>query len=179
MDPLDDNFTLTEDTSVIEKKRPAFLLVLCILTFCASGFGIIMGLINLSGFNDVESQLRNASVSSNPFAQGIFGSIDLEALQKIQDFANLLSIFASVLCLGGALIMFKMRKIGFLPYVLGQAVAVYGSYVALGIFKEMADFMPLGMGGMLELTGAISMAVVIIFAIGFIIMYGVNLKHLK
>ncbi|MDG1333529.1 MAG: hypothetical protein P8P74_14430 [Crocinitomicaceae bacterium] len=179
MDELDDDFTLTEDTSIIEKKRPAFLLVLCILTFIASGFGIIMGLINFSGFNDIESQFRNASVGSDPFSQGVFGSIDIEAMQKIQDFANLLSIFASILCLGGALIMFKMRKIGFLPYVLGQALAVYGSYVALSIFKEMADFMPMGMGDVLELTGAISMVVVVIFAIGFIIMYGVNLKHLK
>jgi len=180
MDQLDDDFTLTEDTAIVEKKRPAFLLVLCILTFIASGFGLIMGLVNFAGFNDVESQLRNASVGANPFAREVFDSLDIDRIQSIQDWANILGVIASVLCLTGALLMFKMRKIGFLPYVLGQAVAVYGSYVGISIMKEMTSIMPVAeMGDMMTMMGGIVMVFVVIIAIAFIIMYGVNLKHLK
>jgi len=168
MDQLDDDFTLTEDTAIVEKKRPAFLLVLCILTFIASGFGLIMGLVNFAGFNDVESQLRNASVGANPFAREVFDSLDIDRIQSIQDWANILGVIASVLCLTGALLMFKMRKIGFLPYV------------GISIMKEMTSIMPVAeMGDMMTMMGGIVMVFVVIIAIAFIIMYGVNLKHLK
>lgn len=180
MDQLDEDFTLTEDTSTVENKRPAFLLVLCILTFVASGFGLIMGFVNFSGMNDVETQLRNASAGSDPFSQEMLNSLDIAGIQKIQDWANILGIIASLLCLGGAIIMFKMRKIGFVPYVLGQAVAVYGSYVGLSIMEKMTSLMPVAqMGDMMTMMGGIVMVFVVIFAIAFIIMYGLNLKHLK
>lgn len=179
MDELDDDFTLTEDISTVEKKRPAFLLVLCILTFIASGFGLIMGLVNFTGFNSVESQLNNAG-AGNPLAQEMFNSLDVERIQNIQDWANILGVVASALCLAGALLMFKMRKIGFAPYVLGQAVAVYGSYVGISIMKEMTAIMPVAeVGDMMTMMGGVAMVFVVIIAIAFIIMYGVNLKHLK
>lgn len=180
MDQLDEDFTLTEDTSTVENKRPAFLLVLCILTFVASGFGLIMGLVNFSGLNDVETQFRNAGIGSNPLTDEVFGNIDIAGIQKIQDWANILGIIASILCLAGAILMFKMKKIGFLPYVLGQAVAIYGSYVGLSIMEKMTEIMPVAqMGDMMTMMGGIVMVFVVIFAIAFIIMYGVNLKHLK
>ena len=175
-DQLDDDFRLTEDTSVIENKRPAFLLVLCILTFISSGFGIIMGLVNFAGFNDVESQFRNASVG----ADNIFENLDIDGIQKIQDWANILGLLASVLCLAGAILMFKLKKIGFVSYVLGQAVAIYGAYMAIGIVKKMAEIMPVdAVGDMMSMVGGATMIFTVIFAIAFIIMYGVNLKHLK
>lgn len=176
MDQLDDDFRLTEDTSTIEKKRPAFLLVLCILTFVASGFGLIMGLVNFAGFNDVESQLRNASVGSN----GVFDDLDISGIQKIQDWANILSILACILCLAGAILMLKLKKIGFFAYVAGQAVAVYGAFVAVGIFEKMADVMPVPVAGdMMSMMAGATMIFTVIFAIAFVIMYGVNFKHLK
>ena len=180
MDELDEDFKLTEDTEIIEKKRPAFLLVLCILTFVASGFGVIMGLVNFSGLNDVETQFRNASAGSDPLTQEMFDTLDIAGIQKIQDLANILGIIASLLCIAGAIIMFKMKKIGFLPYVLGQAVAVYGSYVGLSIMKEMMDIIPVAqVGDMMTMMAGVAMVFVVIFAIAFIIMYGLNLKHLK
>lgn len=174
-DQLDD-FRLTEDTSVTEKKRPAFLLVLCILTFVASGFGLIMGLVNLTGFNNVESQFRNAG----PGADEVFGEIDLSGLQEIQDWSNLLSILACVLCITGAILMLKLKKIGFFAYIAGQVVAVYAAFVAVGMIEKMADVMPIAVAGdMMSMVGGITMIFTIIFAIAFIIMYGVNFKHLK
>ncbi len=178
MSQLVDDFQLSEDNSVVEKKRPSFLLVLFILTCIGAGFGLIMGLINLTGFNDIESQLRNASAGSSPFSN--LSSVDFDEMQSTQDFSNIMSIIANVLCLGGALIMFKMRKIGFLPYVAGHGVAIYGTFVGLGILDKMAEIMPVkAAADIMQLTGMITMVIMFIFAIAFIIMYGVNLKHLK
>mgnify|MGYP006233111533 CR=1 FL=1 len=177
---LDDDFRLSEDNSITKKKRPAFLLVLCILTFIASGLGVIMGLINFTGLNDVESTFRNASAGADPVAQEMFDTIDIEGMQKIQDMVNILSLVASILCLGGALLMFKLRKVGFLPYVLGHGVAIYGSYLSVDLVKKMADAMPVeAMGDMMSMVGGATMIFSVIIAIAFIIMYGVNLKHLK
>lgn len=178
MSNIVDDFQLSEDDSVIEKKRPTFLFVLFVLTCIGTGFGLITGLINLTGFNDLESQLRNASAGSSPFSN--LNTLDIKEMQSTQDFANLMSIVANVLCLAGAIIMFKMRKIGFLPYVLGQIVAVYGTVVGLGILDEMAKIMPVqAAADVMQMTAVISLVILVIFAVGFIIMYGVNLKHLK
>jgi hypothetical protein len=178
---LDEGFTMSEDTSVVKKKkRPTFLLVLCILTFVASGFGVIMGLVNLTGVNDVESAMRNASVGADPFSQSFLDGIDIEGMQKIQDLVNILSLVASVLCLAGALIMFNLKKLGFVPYVLGQAAAIYSAYLSVGLFQKMSDAFPVqAMGDMMSMMGGFTLVFSIIIAIGFIIMYGVNLKHLK
>ncbi|MFK7783657.1 MAG: hypothetical protein AB8B56_01005 [Crocinitomicaceae bacterium] len=176
---LDDDFTLSEDTSVVEKKRPGFLTVLCILTFVGSGFGIISGLIGFTGYNSVESQLNNASIG-NPLAQEMFNNLDVARIQALQDWANILGLIASILCLAGALIMFNMKKIGFFSYVLGQAVSVYAAYVGISIINEMKAIMPIAqMGDMMSMIGGVAMVFAILIAIAFVIMYGVNFKHLK
>jgi len=179
MDQLNDDFTLTEDTALVEKKRPTFLTVLCILTFVGSGYGIITGLIGFTGLNDVETQLNNATIG-NPFAEEVFDSLDVARIQGIQNLANILGLVASILCLSGALIMFKMKKIGFAPYVLGQGAAIYSTYVAMSVLSEMKAIMPVQeMGDMMSLMGGAVMVFVVIFALAFIVMYGLNLKHLK
>jgi hypothetical protein len=139
-----------------------------------------MGLVSFTGFNDVESTFRNANVGSDPFSQSVLGDIDIAGMQKIQNWVNIISLLASVLCLTGAIIMFKMKKVGFLPYVLGHVVAIYGGYLSIGLVKKMAAMFPVqGAGDMMALAGGIGMIFTVIIAIAFIIMYGVNLKHLK
>lgn len=180
MDQLNEDFQLSDEVDATTKKRPNFLLVLCILTFIASGFGLIMALVGLMGVNDVETTFRNASAGSDPVAQRIFDDIDIEGVQKIQTWANLLSLIASALCLFGAIVMFKMKKFGFVFYVLGQGVAVYGSFVAIGVMKKMAEIMPVAaVGDMMSIIGGATLVLSILIAIAFIIMYGLNLKHLK
>lgn len=180
MEQLDDEFRLTEDTSIIEKKRPTFLLVLCILTFVGSGAGILMGLISFTGLNDVESSLSRSGQGFGSDAQLVLESIDVEGMQKTQNWVNITSLLASVLCLAGALVMFKLKKIGFGPYVLGQVVAVYSSYLSVGLIKEMAEAMPIQQAGdMMSMIGGATLIFSIVIAVAFIIMYGLNLKHLK
>jgi len=180
MDEQLDDFQLSEDTSVIKQKRPNFLLVLCILTFIASGLGVIMGLVSLAGVGDIEDTLRNANMSRDPFSQSFLEGIDIEAMRQTQNMVNILSLVASVLCLAGALIMFKLRKIGFVPYVLGHAAAIYGTFLNIALVEQISEAFPVDfMGDMMSMAGGAGMIFTVIIAIAFIIMYGLNLKHLK
>jgi hypothetical protein len=183
MSELDKEFKLSEDLSTIEQKRPTFLLVLCILTFVGSGFGLIMGLINFTGFNDIESALSRGQ-AGNPFSKAMLADLDLVTMQKTQDWVNLLSLFASILCLAGAIIMFKMKKIGYVPYLVGNIVAIYGGVVSMSLVKEMSKAMsriPMGNvgGDVMSAIGGGTLILTVVVAIAFLIMYGLNLKHLK
>ena len=71
-------------------------------------------------------------------------------------------ILGAVLCLIGAIMMWKQKKTGFYIYVVGEIVPPIISMVLVG------------MGGM----GALGVLGFIV-PIAFIIMYGVNLKHLS
>jgi hypothetical protein len=68
--------------------------------------------------------------------------------------------------------MWKMKKSGFYLYVGGQILPF------IGIYGLMGGLMP-NSSGPLAGFAIIGQVVAIIFPLGFIIMYGVNYKHLK
>ena len=120
------------------KKRPAFLTVLCILTFVGAGLGVL----------------------------GSFGNFAVDATLGI------VTLLANVLCIVGAIMMMKLKKTGFYLYVVGELLPLIYTFVVLG-----------GLGAMnVPIFGE---AVIIIYLIAlviplaFIVMYGVNLKHMK
>lgn len=171
---------LDEEVQINQQKRPTFLTVLCILTFIGSGFGILSGLFAFTGFNDVESSLRNAQMGADPFSQHILDDLDIVGMQSIQNWANVLSLLASALCLSGALVMWRLKKFGFVLYVAGHAATIFGSYMAFGLMKKMGEIMPLqAMGGVMETMGVAVMVITVLFSVGFLIMYGVNLKAMN
>ena len=171
---------LDGNEEINQHKRPTFLTVLCILTFVGSGFGIITGLISFTGINDIEDSFRSAQMRSDPLGQAILDDLDLAAMQKTQTWANILSLLASVLCLAGALVMWRLKKFGFVLYVAGHAATIFGTYIAIGMMKKMGEIMPADAPkGIMETIGAAMMVVTVILSIGFIIMYGVNLKAMK
>ena len=81
----------------------------------------------------------------------------------------LLSIGGSVLCLIGALFMWKLRKIGYFIYIIGQLIPLTGTILSTGST----------LNGMFTNFGFFSILVSMIFPVGFIIMYGLHLKYLK
>lgn len=179
MEQLDN--VLDEEVQMNDDKRPTFLTVLCILTFIGSGFGILSGLISFTGLNDIEEAMNNARAqAADPVSQTILEEIDVAGMQKIQTWANILGLLASVLCLAGALIMWRLKKFGFILYVAGHAATIFGAYIALGIMQKMGDMLPgEAVGGLMQSMGAAVMVITILFSIGFIVMYGVNLKAMK
>lgn len=156
-----------------QKGIPTFLKVLCILTFIGAGFGII-GAIYSVAMHDFTMNMMSRSLESaqnNPFMPKNFNATYMETLEKWGMVSYGLNFLGSFLCLMGAIFMWKLKKSGFYVYVLGQIVPFIAAYGLLGGMTAGG-----GTFGGLMLAGQILGA---LFPIGFIVMYAVNLKHLK
>lgn len=157
-----------------EKKLPTFLKVLCILTFVGAGLGIIGAIyaMLMQGFTLRMLENSGGAYQSNPFLSSIDNSAYISALKKWGQINNLLALLGSVLCLAGALFMWKMKKNGFFIYIFGQILPF------IGIYGLMGGLMPNSGGPLAGLT-MLGQIIGIIFPLGFVIMYGLNFKHLK
>lgn len=135
-----------------QNKRPAFLTVLCILTFIGAGFSILSELFVLflpSSFME-GMQGQFADMLGEGKAEEMVASF---ALQKTLAPYELL---LSILSLAGAILMFRTKRMGFYLYTLAQVVLVV-------------------------LPGLMGVSVVgtAFWAILFIVLYAVNLKSMK
>ena len=181
------------------RKRPEFLTVLCILSFIGSAYGILGGIYKIATadlskvvteqFDSAmdkmnEKMKREIRKSENDSLQNKRElAKSAEMLEEVTDFTtNIMhktnekvyelatcGIVGGLLCLGGALLMFRLRKIGFYAYITGQVVDYVIPIVLLDAFS---------MGGF---TGSIVTAVMIgtlVIPITLCILYAVNLKHM-
>jgi 1,4-dihydroxy-2-naphthoate octaprenyltransferase len=173
MDPLQPASTIQS-----APQRSTFLTVLCILTFLGSGYSLVT---NISNY-------LNANVSSS-FVQQTLDETqskidkDLDGDEKANDITNkmmsdasklaspenlkksaLFSILANVLTLGGALLMFMLRKPGFWLYVAGTLVSIIAPLVIYGT----SNIVGLGMTVLISFFGIL-----------FVVLYALNLKQLR
>jgi hypothetical protein len=159
-------------------KRPVFLTVLCILTYVGTGIGLISVLIAFSSNTDVEESMRAMEgLRSTPFSSDFQSvlDIDIEKINRTQSFINILGLCTGLACLAGALLMWNLKKIGYYIYLLGHVSAITAGYFTMSIFDEM-NTMSFGLASMM---GVLTFVFILIFSAAFIIMYGVNFKHLK
>jgi hypothetical protein len=137
--------------------RPTFLTVLCILTWIGSGLGLISGIIGILGASALEGiDTGNGTLNAS-----------MENAKMIQ-YASLVCI---ILCIIGSVMMWQMKKTGFYLYLVGELAPLALSFLMLGSIGAASG---LG-GGVMAAAGAIAA----IFPIAFVIMYGLNLKHMK
>ena len=159
--------------------RPTFLTVVCILTFLGSGWGIIGGITNYFSAGSIEEsqevveeamddamddieESEGMSDSQKEMVENIVGGLaDSMTPDNVRN-AGLISILSGLLTLAGAFLMWNLNKKGYLVYILGIAVLVVGMIMVYG-----------------GLIGAISAAGSGFVGILFIILYGLNLKHMK
>lgn len=130
-------------------KRPMFLTVLCILTFISSGIGSITALLTPLFSDTIIEFLQNS-----PNYDEVAMAETVAALQAGYGFYLIVSVLA-VCSLVGAILMWKLKKIGFHIYAISNLVAL---------------FIP-----MLMLSSPISWPAIMITAV-FITMYAVHLK---
>ena len=149
--------------------RPVFLTVLCILTFVGSGFGLLASVFGLlfSGVNDASMSLAQRSMDRSPFSEAI--NFNFEEIARWTTYSQWANLLGSALCLTGALMMWKLKKIGFFLYIPGWIIPVTISAFSMQYI----------MTGWLANFGAIGIVINVIFAAGFIVMYGLNYKALK
>jgi hypothetical protein len=157
--------------------RPTFLTVLCILTFIFSAYSIItnsFGYVSADtkaaavkiGFDKAKTDMQKDTSNNEgkAFAQKIVTKVgDVLTPENIRK-SSLGSIIAAIFCLLGALMMFKLKKIGYYIYLLGTLIGIAAPFIIYGGTNLLAIASSLVIG---------------FIGIVFCIMYGVNLKEMK
>jgi hypothetical protein len=141
-------------------KRPVFITVLCILTWVGSGI-----LFFWHGFQYyMMSALYNTIAQMNT----IVGSSDNTSNSLAwMLWGYLISCVCCLICAGAAVVMWKQRKWGFYLYTVAEITPLVISFYAI-----------FGLGGM-QFSSMAYLVATSIIPIGFVVMYGVNLKHMK
>lgn len=153
-------------------KRPVFLTVLCILTWVGCAFGLF-GAISSIGAGSLMSSASSASSmameSTGDAALDQTMAASMDAANKAIQYASMIgwiNLLCVVACALGAFMMWKLNKTGFYIYTAGEIIPTVVSIALLGGLPG---------GGILAGLGVIAA----IFPIAFIVMYAVNLKHMK
>jgi len=93
----------------------------------------------------------------------------LGVISTITTLLGILNLVAALVCLLGVIQMWKLKKMGFYIYLVGEIAPLAISFATIGF------------AGMFNLAGGImAMAVALgfFFSLAFIIMYAINLKHM-
>jgi len=160
-----DEITIDATSAPEIKKRPTFLTVLCILTFVGSGIGIISGIM---GFFLFTPEQTYSILEGNAAKMGA-EIPQFSEYSKWMNYNSAVSLFSAVLGLLGGLMMFKLKKAGFVVYLFSWVASVG---ISAASFKHTSDSVTA------ELF-PIVIAISLLLMAAFVIMYAVNLKHMK
>lgn len=166
MEETNETVTTTTTTVVTEKKRPAFLTVLCILTFIGSAWGIISALVMTDpGLKSYASYYYWVVLLLN--LGTLFGAFMMWQLKKGGLYLYTISNLA------GIVLMWVVVK-GYISSLIAPSVTNVETGNAR--FDAMASSMSSSM-----VEGAMNTALILgtVFPVLFLILYWVNAKHLK
>ena len=153
------------ENEYIEDKMPTFLKVLCILTFIGSGIGILGGIANLAFLTpDV---LYQTMIENSKQLDSVLPPYD-EFIQW-SNYSNIVSFLMALLGLLAGILMWKRKKVGFYIYVFSWLGSVVMTAVA---FDHVSDSFTAKLFPIIIALNVILMA-------AFVIMYGINLKHMN
>ena len=172
---MDDELDLLDNgtDTTYKGKRPAFLQVLCILTFVGAGLGVVYSFFQLFAISAMETAMEAfGSITDADVNDMLEADNPLADTYRWMKLAVYAGIFGNLACLAGAIVMWGMRKVGYLVYVVGQAVPL-----VVGVLSMIN--MVGGVSGGFGAFGLIGIVIFTIFPVGFIIMYGLNYKYLR
>jgi hypothetical protein len=154
---------------------PVFLKVLCILTFVGAGLGFLGGIWTFFTVQNTFGAFANL-----PGLNMFQGMEEYIFWAKLQAGAQMI---CNLLCIVGAVLMMQLKKVGYFMYLGGEIVPLFFAFMVASKQAEMmssigSGIMPFGGGMMSSLTWA-GLIFQVIFVVAFVIMYSVNLKHLK
>lgn len=157
--------------------RPQFLTVLCILTWVMCGIMLILSLFGMVSKPSAEVQKEQIEQirQFNPDAAVKMEEALAEQGGGSQIISVILSLLACALSGYGAYMMWNLKKTGFYLYIVGEFLPYLGMLVggAAGLSALSA------MGGGAQMAGAIVIGLMVIVDIVFIVLYGLNLKHMN
>jgi hypothetical protein len=156
------------------KPRPTFLTVLCILSFVGVGLVVLSSFFNMFIYSGAAA--RNTIENANQILQEQNSPLGT-FVENTDEFVsttftmNLTAFISSFVCLAGVILMWKLKKAGFYIYSISEI-----AYPVIGL--TLIGRAGLGSSFFASIM-VLAVIISLIFAIGFIIMYGVNLKHMN
>lgn len=162
------------ENQTTSSERPIFLTIVCILSFIGLGWNIINNLFTLA-FSSTGSWLYdllqvkleealNEASRSDPdvavFLENIFDAV-LKIIERLPLLATV-SLICAIVALIGVILMWSLKKTGFYLYTGAKIVLI---------------IMPLAIVGFNFISMMMAMGTAIGAAL-FIVLYGLNFKHL-
>jgi hypothetical protein len=155
-------------------KRPLLITFLGIIGFIEVALSMELGLfriftgISLIPANDIKNLSGIEKVKDlKVFTNDLFTGIDTQLVytNKVIDnsiFLGVISFLASVFCFIGIVWMWKLKKKGYYVYIVGEMLPIIATIALVG----------------LSFTG--TMAIIsVLLPLVFIILWGINLKHMN
>ena len=165
--------------AIVSDPKPAFLKVLCILTFVGAGLAFFKNVFTLvtfsatkasmQAFSSVNSSLQNFSPKT-PFSMFSMDPSKVKAFLNWTFWGGWIGLLASLATLAGALLMWNLRRSGFFIYIVAEIAVFFSAFMMLIASSGMKLF---------GIQSLIMSILVMIFTAGFSVMYSLNLKHLK
>jgi len=159
METIETNFT--EET--LSPQRPDFLKILCILSFVASGLMILiytLGSFALSLSQDMIDEVWPQMAQSYPQFESLDGAQFFHEVGTVCVYGLIANIFSLL----GVIMMWRLEKIGFFIYTIAEI---------------STNFFSLNINTGEEGPQYGSMIFSIVIDLIFIVMYYMNLKHMK
>jgi hypothetical protein len=162
------------ETKNSSKPRPTFLTVVCIISYVLLGWQILNGLTGAifgrltSTFEPVLKRIIERDVDLGDVPVGIRSLVEdsFDVAYKAMEHAttiSLLSLLLSVIALFGVIMMWQLKKTGFYLYTGSKIFVLIIPLIFLGF--NFITFVVVTTSGL--------------FALVFIILFAVNLKHMK
>jgi hypothetical protein len=162
------------ETMNSSKTRPTLLTVVCIISYVLLGFSILNGFTGAifgtltSTFEPVLEKIIERDVHLDEVPMGVRSLVEdsFDVAYKAMEHAttmSLLSLLLSVIALFGVIMMWQLKKTGFYLYTGAKIFILLIPLIFLGL--NFITFIAVTSTGM--------------FAIVFIILFAVNLKHMK
>lgn len=155
--------------AAVPATRPQFLTVLCILSYIGSGLWALLSLVGIFASGTIMGMLGMGAASAMEQADTTGMSQEqIDAIQSMQSAGGgfmamlssyliiifIVSLILAGLSLFGVIKMWKLKKSGFWMYAIVNGVLAILGLISGGIFGAVVG-------------------------IAFIVMYGLNLKHMS
>lgn len=144
------------------KARPLFLTTICILSFIGIAIAIISSIFS---YFTINSQINMAGALSQDVAQSTEVIMVLKSFSAMK-VISIITILANIGCFVGVISMWMLKKTGFYIYSISEIIVPISGIIVIAKYS---------MGGF----QTFSIIASIIACIAFIIMYGLNLKHMN
>lgn len=152
-----------EQQQPAKKERPTFLTVLCILSFIGVGIVVISNIVALIGGGVSKAIMESSEEVMEAMETVEEVPVVGESVSKIVSSASTIAainLIAALVVLVGVFMMWSLKKTGYYIYIVGEIAPVIALIVLGGL-----------LGGFMAIFSSF-------IAILFIVLYGLNVKHM-